>query len=88
MSARKPRRRTTTCNVTLIPESAFRKYLAEQGNDPDTIDHLVKRIPSYLGMNHEGEKVWTLAQLREGLLRIQRVEESKRDIKKALGEEE
>ena len=88
MSARKPRRRTTTCNVTLSPESEFRKYLAEQGNDPDTIDHLVKRIPSYLGMNHEGEKVWTLAQLREGLLRIQRVEEAKRDIKKALGEEE
>nr|DAR55148.1 MAG TPA: hypothetical protein [Caudoviricetes sp.] len=39
-------------------------------------------------MNHEGEKVWTLAQLREELLRIQRVEEAKRDIKKALGEEE
>nr|DAK56201.1 MAG TPA: hypothetical protein [Caudoviricetes sp.] len=39
-------------------------------------------------MNHEGEKVWTLAQIREGLLRIQRVEEAKRDIKKALGEEE
>ena len=88
MSARKPRRRTKTCNVTLIPESEFRKYLADQGNDPDTIDHLVKRIPSYLGMNHEGEKVWTLAQLRERLLRIQRVEEAKRDIKKALGEEE
>ena len=88
MSVRKPRRRAKTCNVTLIPEREFRKYLAEQGNDPDTIDHLVKRIPSYLGMSHEGEKVWTLAQLREGLLRIQRVEEAKRDIKKALGEEE
>jgi hypothetical protein len=88
VSVRKPRRRAKTCNVTLIPEREFRKYLAEQGNDPDTIDHLVKRIPSYLGMSHEGEKVWTLAQLREGLLRIQRVEEAKRDIKKALGEEE
>nr|DAU00250.1 MAG TPA: hypothetical protein [Caudoviricetes sp.] len=39
-------------------------------------------------MSHEGEKVWTLAQLREGLLRIQRVEEAKRDIKKALREGE
>lgn len=88
MSVRKPRRRAQTKKVTLVPESGFRKYLAEQGNDPDTIDHIVKRIPSYLGMNHEGEKVWTLAQLREGLMRIQRVEEAKKDIKKALGEEE
>ena len=88
MSARKPRRRAKTHNVTLIPEREFRRYLAEQGNDQDTIDHIVKRIPSYLGMNHEGEKVWTLAQLQEGLLRIQRVEEAKKDIKKALGEEE
>lgn len=88
MSARKPRRRAKTCNVTLIPESEFRKYLAEQGNDPDTIDRIVKRIPSYLGMNHEGEKVWTMQQIKEGLLRIQRVEEAKRDIKKALGEGE
>lgn len=87
MSARKPRRRAKTCTVTLIPESEFRKYLAEQGNDPDTIDHLVKRIPSYLGMNHNGEKVWTMQQLKEGLLRIQRVEEAKKDIKKALKEE-
>lgn len=88
MSARKPRRRAKTRNVTLIPESEFRKYLAEQGNDSDTIDHIVKRIPSYLGMNHEGEKVWTMQQLKEGLLRIQRVEEAKKDIKKVLGEEE
>lgn len=88
MSARKPRRRAQTKKVTLIPESEFRKYLAEQGNDPDTIDHIVKRIPSYLGMNHEGEKGWTMQQLKEGLLRIQRVEEAKKDIKKALGEEE
>lgn len=88
MSARKPRRRAKTCNVTLIPESELRKYLAEQGNPSETIDHIVKRIPSYLGMNHEGEKVWTMQQLKEGLLRIQRVEEAKKDIKKALGEEE
>lgn len=88
MSARKPRRRAHTKKVTLIPESELRKYLAEQGNDPGTVDHIVKRIPSYLGLSHEGEKVWTMQQLKEGLLRIQRVEEAKRDIKKVLGEEE
>ena len=88
MSVRKPRRRAQAKKVTLIPESELRKYLAEQGNDPDTIEHIVKRIPSYLGMSHEGEKVWTMQQLKEGLLRIQRVEEAKRDIKKVLMEEE
>ena len=86
MSARKPRRRAKTRNVTLIPENELRKYLAEQGNDPDTIDHLVKRIPSYLGLSLEGEKVWTMQQLKEGLRRIQRVEEAKENTKKVLGE--
>ena len=88
MSARKPRRRAQTKKVTLIPETELRKYLAEQGNDSETIDYIAAQIPNYLGIHHNGEKVWTLAQLREGLLRIQRVEEAKRDIKKALGEEE
>lgn len=88
MSVRKPRRRAQTKKVTLIPESELRKYLAEQGNDSDTVEHIVKRIPSYLGMNHEGEKVWTMQQIKEGLLRIQRVAEATENIKKVLKEEE
>ena len=87
MSVRKPRRRAQTKKVTLIPERELRKYLAEQGNDPATIDYIVAQIPNYLGMHHNGEKVWTKCQIRTGLQKLQRLADAKESIKKALKEE-